>query len=185
VVVARCEHPGDLQLGDRGAEWRLSCRVPVGDHYEGALVLSAGTGPGSGDVAVRPGSGGSWTVGVLQPLFPDRITAGNVPGALLDGFGSPGGGRVTVTLPSTVDTAATAGVVAVCVRGVRLELTLGGWPLVEISCDDAHAAGPGLVTAQVPAGTVRTLRLRGLQRVTIDVRSVGRQTEQWAIIQFG
>ena len=26
---------------------------------------------------------------------------------------------------------------------------------------------------------------RGLQRVTIDVRSVGRQTEQWAILELG
>jgi hypothetical protein len=70
------------------------------------------------------------------------------------------------------------------VRDVRLELTLGGRPLVEISCEDAHATGPGLVTAQVPAGTIRALGLRGLQRVMIDVRSVGRQTEQWAIIQL-
>jgi hypothetical protein len=72
----------------------------------------------------------------------------------------------------------------VCVRDVRLELTLGGRPLVEISYEDAHATGPGLVTAQVPAGTIRALGLRGLQRVMIDVRSVGRQTEQWAIIQL-
>jgi hypothetical protein len=183
VIVARCGHPGDLQLGDRGAEQRLSCRVPVGDHYEGALVLRAGAGPESGEVPLRPGSGGRWSVGVLQPLFPDRITPANVPGALLDGFGSPGGGRMTVTLPSTVDAGA-AEVVAVCVRDVRLELTMGGRPLVEISCDNAHAAAPGLVTTQVPAATIRALGLRGLQRVTIDVRSVGRQTEQWAIIHL-
>jgi hypothetical protein len=188
VVVARCEHPGDLTLaGLAGADRRLSCRVPVDDHYEGALPLpgDAGAGSGATDVAVRAGSGGSWTVGVLEPLFLDRITPGDVRGALLAGFGSPGGGRMTVTLPGTVDTATTAVVVAVCVRDVRLELTVGGRPLARISCDDAHVSAPGLVTAQVSAATVRTLGLRGLQRVTIDVRSVGRATDQWAIIQLG
>jgi hypothetical protein len=185
VIVARCEHRGDLELGLGGGQRRLSCRVPVGDHYEGALPLPAGPGPGSAEVAVRPGSGGGWTVGVLQPLFPDRITPANVPGALIAGFGSPGGGRMTVTLPSTLDTATTMVVNAVCVRDVRLELTLRGRPLVEISCDNAHVSSPGVVTAQVSAGTVRTLGLRGLQRVTIDVRSVGRSTGQWAIIGLG
>jgi hypothetical protein len=185
VIVVRCEHRGDLELGVSGAERRVSCRVPVGDHYEGALPLTAATGPRSEEVPVRPGSGGNWTVGVLQPLFPDRLTREEVPDALLAGFGSPGGGRMTVALPSTVDTAGTMVVAAVCVRDVRLELTLDGRPLAEIGCDDAHVSAPGVVMAQVPAGTVRALGLRGLQRVTIDVRSVGRPTGQWAIIGLG
>ena len=93
---------------------------------------------------------------------------------------------MTVAAPATVDTAGTMVSSRWCVRDVRLELTVGGRPLAGISCDDAHAAAsPGLVMAQVPAGTIRALGLRGLQRVTIDVRSVGRQSEQWAIIQLG
>ena len=185
AIVARCERRGDLALGIPGGERRLSCRVPVGGHYEGALLLPAGAGAGPGDVAVRAGSAGSWTIGVLQPLFVDRLTPEDVRGALLTGFGSPSGGRMTVTLPGTVDTGTTMVFVAVCVRDVRLELTVGSRPLVEISCDDAHAFARGLVTAQVSAGTVRTLGLRALQRVTVDVRSVGRSTEQWAIMQVG
>jgi hypothetical protein len=184
VIVARCEHRGDLELGLGGADRALSCRVPVGDHFEGALLLPGGAGSGSKEVPVRPGSGGSWTVGVLQPLFLDRITPADVRGALLDGFGSPGGGRMTVTLPGTVDTSSTMAVVAVCVRGVRLDLTLGGRPLVEISCDDVHVSATSLVSAQVPAGTVQALGLHGLQRVPIEVRSVGRQTDQWAILEL-
>ena len=42
-----------------------------------------------------------------------------------------------------------------------------------------------MVTARVDTATIRALGLRGLQRVTIDVRSVGRQTDQWAILQVG
>ena len=61
VIVARCEHRGDLDLGDGGPEQRLSCRVPVGDHYEGALVLAR---------RHRPGSRGTWQ------CDPARVAAG-------------------------------------------------------------------------------------------------------------
>jgi hypothetical protein len=183
VVVARCEHRGDLRLGDPGAaQWQLSCRVPVGDHFEGALALPPGAG--SGELPVRPGSVGRWTIGVLEPLFLERITPADVRGSLLSGFGSPSGGRMTVILPGAVDTGKTMLVVAVCVRDVRLSLSIAGRPLTVVSCDDASVRVPGLVTAQVPAETVRALRLRGLQRVTVDVRSVGRSTDQWAITQL-
>jgi hypothetical protein len=188
VIVARCEHRGDLGIGEPGAaQRRLSCRVPVGDHFEGALPLPAGAGAGgdAGEVAVRPGSVGSWTIGVLEPLFPERITPADVRGSLLTGFGSPSGGRMTVTLPGTVDSGGTLEVAAVCVRDVRLSLSIAGRPLTVVSCDDASARVPGLVTAQVPPETVRILGLRGLQRVTIDVRSVGRSTDQWAILPLG
>jgi hypothetical protein len=186
VVVARCEHRGDLTLaGLTGTEQRLSCRVPVGNHYEGALPVPGGGRPTPVDVAVRPGSGGGWTVGLLQPLFPDRLTPANVAGSLLTGFGAPGGGRMTITVPSGVDNGVPMMVVAVCVRDVRLELTVRGLPLATLSCDDDQVSAPGLVNAEIGPGVVHALGLRGLQRVAIDVRSVGRQTDQWAVIQVG
>jgi hypothetical protein len=37
----------------------------------------------------------------------------------------------------------------------------------------------------VSPGTAQALGLRGLSEVTIDVRSVGRSTDQWAILQVG
>ena len=183
VIVARCQHPGDLRLDAAGAaQRRLSCRVPVGDHFEGALLSPAGASAGPSEVSLRPGSGGNWSIGILQPLFPERITPANVRGSLLAGFGSPSGGRVTVTLPSFLDASTPMAVMAVCVRDVRLALSIAGRTLTVLSCNDESVSGPGLVTAQVPAETVRRLGLRGLQRVTIDVRSVGRQTDQWAIL---
>jgi hypothetical protein len=48
VVVARCAERGDLTLADLtgpGSTPTLSCRVPVGDHYEGALLLDPGAPP--------------------------------------------------------------------------------------------------------------------------------------------
>jgi hypothetical protein len=92
---------------------------------------------------------------------------------------------MTITVPSGVDSGGPMIVVAVCVRDVRLELTVRGRPLATLACDDAQVSAPGLVNTGIGAGAARALGLRGLQRVTIDVRSVGRQTDQWAVIQVG
>jgi hypothetical protein len=187
VVVASCDRPGDLVLrgiGDR--DRRLSCRVPVGDHHEGALLLPEDPLLMSDmhRVDLIPGSGGEWTVSLLQKLYPEQLSQGDLSAALLSGLGSPGGGQFTVTIPSTIDDAHALMVIGECLRGVRLQLSIGGRPLVDFRCDDAHLAEAGLpVTAQVTAETIRALGLRGLQRVTIDVRSIGRQTDQWAIFQ--
>jgi hypothetical protein len=170
--------------GLTGDDLRLSCRVPVGDHWEGALPVPGGPRPAAVDVTVRPGSAGSWAVGLLVPRFPERFTADDVRGSLLTGFDGPGGGRLTATVPSAVSSPGMI-ITAVRVRDVRLELTVRGRPLTEFRCDDAHVTLPGLVTAQVSPGTAQALGLRGLSEVTIDVRSVGRSTDQWAILQVG
>ena len=189
VVAAYCDRPGDLVLrglGDR--DRRLICRVPFGDHYEGALLLPEDPLLISDmhDVHLLPGSGGEWTVTLLQKLYPEQLSQGDLRAALLSGLGSPRGGRFTITVPSTVDEARSLNFVAECLRGVRLRLSVGGRPLVDVVCDDAHVAEAGLpVTAKATYEAVQALGLRELQRVTIDVRSIGRQTDQWAIFQVG
>lgn len=186
VVVARCDSPGDLDLSGMGAQVAISCRVPVDGHYEGALTVApdiavmfrrSATG---GNVEVRPGSAGSWTVGLLQPLFPDRITAADVAGADLTGFADPAGGRVSAVLPGTgllirVD----------CVRGVRLELTVAGRPLGVARCEDAEVDVYGSVSLAVRPPVLSELGLRPGDRVTVDVRSTGRPTAEWAVTVDG
>jgi hypothetical protein len=189
VVVARCAERGDLTLADLtgpGSTSTLSCRVPVGDHYEGALLLDPGRVAGAGHdttavtVRLRPGSGGGWTVGLLEPLFPDRISPGNVPGSQLDGFTSPGGGRIQVTVPSDFRFSRGLFVTVVCVRDVRLQLTLDGLAAGTVVCDDANVKQYGLVEFAIREPVVAGLR--GGQRVSLDVRSVGRRTDQWAVL---
>ena len=145
--MARCAERGDLTLADLtgpGSAPTLSCRVPVGDHYEGALLLDRQRVVGAArdstvvTVGLRPGSGGAWAVGLLEPLFPDRIRPANVRGSRLDGFTSPGGGRIPVTVPSDCRLPRALFVTVVCVRDVRLELTLDGRAAGVVVCDDAH-----------------------------------------------
>ena len=131
-------------------------------------------------VGLRPGSGGAWGVGQLEPLYPDRILPANVRGSRLDGFTSPGGGRVPVIVPSDFRFPRGLFVTVVCVRDVRLQLTLDGRAAGVVVCDDAHVQEYGLVTFAVRDPVVAGLR--GGQRVSLDVRPVGRQTDQWAVI---
>jgi hypothetical protein len=75
VIVARCQHRGDLGLGDPGvAERRLSCRVPVGDHFEGALLSPAGGNAGPSEVSLRPGSSDHTGQRPGQPADRFRVT---------------------------------------------------------------------------------------------------------------
>lgn len=189
VVVARCAERGDLTLTDLtgpGSAPRLSCRVRVGDHYEGALVLDAErvVGPDQGSTAttvhLRPGSGGAWAVGLLEPLYPDRIDPADVHGSSLDGSTSPTGGRISLTVPSDSRFPHGLFVTVVCVRDVRLQLSLDGRAAGVVVCDDAHADGDGFVTFTF--GDSAVAGLRPGQRVSLDVRPVGRQTHQWAVI---
>jgi hypothetical protein len=200
VVVARCERRGDLTLRDLvgpGTEQRLSCRVPVGGHYEGALLLNRWpTGPGATGTpavvtaAVRPGSSGDWMVGVLQPLYPERLTAAdlrrpllNGRRALLDGFRSPAGGEIPLTLSSDFTFGRGVFVMATCVRGVRLRLALAGRDAGELTCDDRSATLFGLVNYPIRDPFVAGLRPG--QRITLEVRPVESRNGQWAILQVG
>jgi hypothetical protein len=194
ALVARCTDRGDLQLANRvaaGPALVLRCRVPVGDHYEGALPIDetaytrlVGKPEGSATVNVRPGSPGDWTVGVLEALFPDRIGPANVAGALLSGFGAPTGGQIPVTVPTSLTTTRSLIVTFVCGRGVQLELTVDGRPAGVATCDDAHVTGPGLVSYAIGDPVLQQLGLREGQRVSLGVRPV-RPTDQWAVIAIG
>lgn len=189
VVVARCAERGDLTLTDLtgpGSAPKLSCRVPVGDHYEGALVLDpkrvAGADQGSTatTVRLRAGSGGTWAVGLLEPLYPDRFSPADVSGSLLDSFTSPDGGRIPVTVPNDFRFGHGLFVTVVCVRDVRLQLSVDGRAAGVLVCDDAHTESYGLVTFAI--GEPAVSGLRAGQRVSLDVRPVGRRTDQWAVI---
>jgi hypothetical protein len=187
VIVARCERPGDLTLRgltDAGSEATLSCRVPVGDHYEGALPLAPDAtpsrpdgGPVSTTVDLTPGSGGRWNVGVLEPLFPDRITPADVPDSLLDGFTSPAGGPITVTVPGNFRYTRRVTVVAQCVRGVQLAVTVAGRRAGLVDC----AAGRPVVYGVV-YGSVSDPSLVAFQRVRLDFRQVAGPSGQWAVV---
>jgi hypothetical protein len=185
VVVARCDHPGDLGLSGLGGQLRLSCRTPVEGHYEGALTVvpekavmftRSATG---GNVRVRPGSPGRWAVGLLQPLFPDRLSRAEVAGADLTGFADPAGGRVSAVVPGPVEQGLSVRVT--CVRGVRLELTVAGRELGVARCEDAAVDVYGNVSLTVRAPALRELGLRPGGPVTVDVRSTGRRTAEWAV----
>ncbi|HST64747.1 MAG TPA: hypothetical protein VLM05_06130, partial [Mycobacteriales bacterium] len=190
VLVARCDHRGDVALrnltGPPFAEQRLSCRVPSGDHFEGALPLTADqarlllAGGGGNNVAVRPSSGGDWTVGVLSPKFPDTMARVEVSNGLT-GFDGSAGGTIRQVAPDFVQTRG-LGVTVFCVRGVRLELRVSGRPLTTVSCDDdAQVVAPGLVSVVVPDRVATAAGMVPGRPVTVDVRSVGRQTGQWTV----
>jgi hypothetical protein len=192
VVVARCDRPGDLTLRNVSSsdERRLSCRVPVGDHFEGALPVEnnrdhglLATTPSGANVTVRPGSTGSWTVGLLEPLYPAHLTEPELKSALLSGYD---GRRLTLTVPGNLAETHALVLAIVCVREVRLEFMVSGRTLATVACtDEANPAPIGQVTVLVPDGALAALGLRPLEKVTVDVRSTGRQTDEWAVIAVG
>lgn len=192
TVAARCDRPGDLTLSAESAggvtppDVRLSCRVPVGDHFEGALPLTALQRFG-GLVDVVPGLGsGSWTVGLLTPLYPDRFDPAQLTTKLINGLGHPAGGSFRVTIPGTVPQAHGFGVDVLCIRDVRLEFLVSGRLLTTVNCtDDAKVVSPGYIGVLVPERTLTGLGLRPRQVVMMEVRSTGRQTDQWSVIGLG
>ena len=147
---------GDLTLTGLtgpGSAPTLSCRVPVGDHYEGALPLDAerivGAGPATATVVtvgLRPGSGGALEG---RPCWSRSPRTGssrpNVRGSRLDGFDHPGrrsdpGHRAErLRRPP-----AGVFVTVVCVRDVRLRARPStGAPAGVVVCDDAHVQDSG------------------------------------------
>lgn len=192
VVVARCDRPGDLTLRSQPeqrtpVEQRLRCRVPVGDHFEGALPLDPGLNDaGLFSVTTDAPSSGTWKAGLLVALYPDRLSPGELTRALLDGLGHPAGGSFRVANPATVPQPHGLAIQVRCVRDVRLEFRVSGRLLRTVACtDDADVVPTGPVRVVVPQRTLTALRLPPTQVVTIDVRSTGRQTDQWAVIGFG
>ena len=188
VVVAACERAGDLVVRNRttDAEVVLPCRTPVGTHFEGAVrvdrpqgeVLFAQGEPAN--VALRPGSPGRWTFGVLEPRFPEPLRDAGQP-ALLAGTDGP----ITVTIPERAAGQAGFDLVVQCVRGVRLTFSRAGRELVVARCEPAPYVLGGVVQAQVDAAAMTAAGLRPGDRVTLDVRSTGRRTDQWRVLGVG
>jgi hypothetical protein len=192
VVVARCDRRGDLSLRNVSApavRRQLSCRVPAGDHYEGALPLTADEAQkllaGSGaNVSVRPSSGGDWTVAVLYPKYPDSIDRSSVRD-VFSGFDHPRGGTFRQLIPS-FDEARAFSITVVCVRDVQLEFRVSGRLLTTVTCDeDADVIAPGLLGVLITDRTATAAGLVPRQTVTLEVRSTGRQTGQWAVADIG
>jgi hypothetical protein len=183
VVVVRCENRGDLTLRDLlGADRRIGCRVAVGDHYEGALTLPPAqvqSLPPATDVRVEPETPGDWRVGVLEPLFPDRLTAADLAGRPLSGYSGPG--RIPVVVPSDLRTIGALHILVTCVRGVRLEIQLDDRPATTLTCTDADVIGYGAVTAEIPGADLLRLGLAPLQRVQVSARQVAGPAKQWAV----
>jgi hypothetical protein len=182
VVVARCEHPSDITFRRLlGQDRRLSCRVPVGDHYEGAVRLApvqVENPPPATDVRVEPGAPGDWRVGVLEPLFPDRLTADDLAGRPLTGYSGPG--RIPAVVPSDLRSGVLS-IIVDCVRGIRLEILVDGRPATTVACTDANVIGYGAVNAVIPAADVQRLGLRPLQRIQVSARQLAGPAHQWAV----
>ena len=183
VIMVGCESRGDLTLRGLGDDRRISCRVPVGDHYEGALLLPArfvgvlSKADVPVDLHVEPNSPGRWQVGVLQPLFPDRLTADDLRGEL-SGF-EPG--RIDLVVPSYFRQTRTLTFFAECVRGVQLEIRISGRPAGTLNCVDRNLNDDGLVEFSIRDPDASRLGLRPLQHVLVDVRQVAGPPKQWAI----
>ena len=186
VIMVGCESRGDLILRGLGDDRRISCRVPVGDHYEGALLLPArfvgimSKNTATADVHVEPGTPGRWQVGVLQPLLPDRLTADDLRGEL-SGY-EPG--RIDMVVPSYFGQSRTLTVFAECVRGVRLEIRISGRPAGTLDCADRNVNDDGLIEHTIRDPYVTRLGLRPMQHILVDFRQVAGPPKQWAIISF-
>ena len=192
VVVARCDRPGDLILRTepghgKPLEQRLRCRVAVGNHFEGAVPLDPELND-AGLIEVVPAgpSSGAWRVGQLIPLYLDSISRAQLTHGLIGGLGHPGGGSFRLVIPGTLPEAHGLGIEVGCVRHVRLEFRVSGRLLATVTCDDdAKWMDTSFISTLVPEQVVTGLGLRPLQAVTVDVRSTGRQTDQWVVVAIG
>lgn len=199
LVLVRCTEPGPLDvrnLAPGGPGLRVECSRPAGDRFEGAAVVEPEVAvrlwaltPGPENVEYVPGSTGEWQLAVLDAIAPDRLPPWESPDRLLlDGATDPAGGTVTVTIPTyriALGLGSHFTVQAECVEGVRLTLTARGGTLGEVRCDQDGGLQRGFVSSIVQKGTLDRLGLRPGDRVSLTVRSTGRQTDQWRLVSFG
>ena len=193
LLLAWCERPGDLTVRNptSGSTEVVRCRIPVGSHHEGALLLPPERArplgeSGSGQVenmVVEPGSAGRWYFGIVEATLPTRLTGG-VGAVLAEGPRTPRGTTVPVTVPVEPpgpDVAPGYGFVvsAECVEGVELAVSIRGVELGTISCRrDVDPGPPGL---SVSEARLQELGIRRGDRVPLTIRSVGRDTDQWRV----
>jgi hypothetical protein len=186
VVVARCERAGVLVLDVQPGPYQLNCDRPVRGGFEGIVQVE----PGPGNVRFEPdGQPGRWDIAVLVRVGPDRLPP--PPAAwfptLREGADGRDGGTDTVTIPRTVskDGVHEVRLLAQCVYGVRLVLSVPAGRLAELTCDEAHGMFDGTVAAPVEPDVLDRLGLRPGQRVALTVESVGRRTDQWRLAELG
>lgn len=181
VMVARCAQPGSLTVRTEHGESTLRCRVPVGHHYEGALLTTPQLlTNGVLEADLLAGTDSDWVVSLQAPLFPDRLTPTEVRRSLLNGLKTPTGGRIVLTVSSDISLSHVVPGAAACVRDVHLELTIAGRPAGDVLCDDASADAYGIVSFGIGDPVVQSLRPG--ERVTLEVRQVGGPPGQWAIL---
>ncbi len=192
LLLAWCERPGDLKVRNptSGSTEVVRCRIPVGNHHEGALLLSPEQAGALGEVGrgqvenivAEPGSAGPWYFSIARSVRPSRITTGGGGWVLAEGPRTPRGTTVAATVPVEPpgpDLPPGYGFVvgAECVVGVELAVSIRGVELGTISCTP-DALNPGV---HVPEARFRELGIRRGDRVQLTIRSVGRDTDQWRV----
>lgn len=193
LLLAWCERPGDLTVRNptSGSTEVIRCRIPVGGHHEGALLLPPERARPLGEsgrgqvenIVVEPGSAGRWYFSIAEATLPTRLTTG-VGEVLAEGPRTPRGTTVSVTVPveppgPDVPPGYGLSVSAECVEGVELAVSIRGAELGTISCRrDVDPPPPGF---QVSEARLQELGIRRGDRVALTIRSVGRDTDQWRV----
>jgi hypothetical protein len=193
LLLAWCERPGDLTVRNptSGSTEVVRCRIPVGGHHEGALLLPPERARPLGEsgrdqvenIVVEPGSAGRWYFGIAEATLPTRLTTG-VGEVLAEGPRTPRGTTVSVTVPveppgPDVPPGFGFSVSAECVEGVELAVSIRGAELGTISCRrDVDPPPPGF---QVSEARLQELGIRRGDRVPLTIRSVGRDSDQWRV----
>lgn len=182
LVVARCEQRGTLNLGGRGL---VRCTIPVGDRFEGALMLTNEQGRTlftDPEPTWVPGSGGLWEVEVLEESAVDTLIPGSTElPALVEGTVDPTGG----TFPLTVPTGRPAGVAVhvQCARDVVLRFSLGTELLVTADCGSGNLeVMQGGTSVVASLDDFRRVGVQPGESIEVTVRSVGRATDQWRVV---
>ena len=187
LLLAWCERPGDLTVRNpvSGSTEVVRCRIPVGDHHEGALLLPperaellGETGPDQVEnIVAEPGSAGRWYLSIARAIRPTRLTTG-VRDVLAEGRET----TVSVMVPTEPpgpDVPPDYGfsITAECVEGVELAVSTRGVELGTISCRP-DSDPPGF---DVSEARLRELGIRRGDRLPLTIRSVGRDTDQWRV----
>jgi hypothetical protein len=198
LVMTWCERKGDLTIRntENGENVVARCRTRVGDHFEGATVvtpeqaarLSALSARDPSSVEMTPGSPGRWIVGGQQARAPERLPDNVDIGGpwLADGRRTPDGTTVRITVPQRFQ------LQVECVAGVRLAFRVPAGELGSLTCDPTAPADArvsdmeaGRITLTVTAQDLSRLGLRRGQQVALTVSRSGTETNQWRIYPLG
>lgn len=200
LVLTRCEQKGELTVRNRenGENVVARCRIPVGDHFEGAAAVSPEQGrrlswivaDDLNSIEVAAGSPGAWMVGVQQARAPERLDDNVNIGApwLMDGRRMRDGGTVEITVPRRRAPGVGFVLDAECVAGVRLTFRVPAGEIGSLTCDPLAPGDErvsdmleGRVTLTVTSQDLNRLGLARGQRVALTVERSGTATDQWRL----